>query len=164
MNLLLFIMVLLNLFDCNQNEMKEVSKNGMTVRWELVKDSLQIEAFAPTQGWVAIGFNKSDELKGTHLIMGCIQKGEVFIEEHYIRQPGDHIPISTLGGKDALFNRTGIETKDGTHLSFQFPLKVADPYHWHLKPGKTYYLLLAYSESDDFYHHSRMRTSVKIQL
>lgn len=160
----IFMTILSMLANVSQKPMKEVSKNGMTVQWEIVADSLQVIVFAPTQGWVAIGFNERDELTGTHLIMGSVKNGEVLIEDRYIRKPGDHVSVRALGGVDALAHRKGEETKNGTTLEFRFPLKVEDSYHCLLAPGKSYYLLLAYSESDDFDHHSRMRTSVKIQL
>ncbi|MFN7119251.1 MAG: DOMON domain-containing protein [Saprospiraceae bacterium] len=160
----IFITILSMLANFSQNYTKEVNKNGMAVQWEIVKDSLHVIVFAPTQGWVAIGFNEQDELTGTHLIMGSVKNGEVHIEDRYIRKPGDHVSVRALGGVDAVAHQKGEENENGTRIAFHLPLKVQDSYHWLLAPGKPYYLLLAYSESDDFYHHSRMRTSVKIQL
>lgn len=162
--MLFYYLFLVNCSICNQNKMKEISKNGMTVSWDIMKDSLDVKVFAPTQGWVAIGFNERDELTGTHLVMGCVIKGEVFVEDHYIRQPGDHVPVLSLGGKDALSARTGEETSAGTTIAFRLPLKPVDLYHHALQAGKSYHILMAFSAENDFYHHSLMRTTVKINL
>lgn len=164
MNTIFIMIALTMLLGAPQNDKKSISKNGMTVQWEILQDSLQVSVFAPTQGWVAIGFNERDELTGTHLIMGCVKAGAVLIEDRYIRKPGDHLAMQALGGVDVLTDRSGEATKKGTTLEFRLPLKVQDSFHCPLEAGKSYYLLLAYSESDDFDHHSRMRTSVKIQL
>ncbi len=164
MNLKLLLPLIAISCSYNRMTMKTITKNNMTVSWEIRSDTLYVEAFAPTEGWVAIGLNTDDQLQGTNLIMGCVIKGEVFIEDHYIRRPGDHLPIISLGGKDALQHRTGKEDALGTTIRFQLPLKAVDKFHLHLEACKAYYLLMAYSQEDDFNHHSMMRTSVKIIL
>lgn len=67
-----------------------VSKNGMEVSWEHVGDRTHFSVKAPTKGWVAIGFNKKSDLKGTFLIMCRIVDSVVDVEPHYIFGPGDY--------------------------------------------------------------------------
>lgn len=156
--------LLLAVLPAQAQSMKTITKNGMTVQWEIFGDSLQMRLHAPTRGWVAVGFNTADQLQGTHLIMGHVVGKRVHIEDRYIRRPGDHVLITSLGGSDALCNKSGTETDKGTTLHFKLPLRTCDDYHIDLQPSKSYYLLMAYSREDDFEHHSMMRTSIKIIL
>ncbi|HMO40712.1 MAG TPA: DOMON domain-containing protein [Saprospiraceae bacterium] len=156
--------LLLATLPAQAQSMKTITKNGMTVQWKILGDSLQMSLHAPTPGWVAVGFNTSDQLQGTHLIMGHVVGKQVHIEDRYIRRPGDHALITSLGGSDALYDKHGTETDVGTTLHFKLPLRTCDDYHIDLQPSKSYYLLMAYSREDDFEHHSMMRTSIKIIL
>ena len=58
--------------------MKKIEKNGMQVQWKHQGGQLDVEIFAPTKGWIAIGFNKKNALQGTNLIMGKITDEQVF--------------------------------------------------------------------------------------
>lgn len=164
MSVLNFFAVLLLMYSCNVPSMKTITKNDMSISWKVHNDSLWVEAYAPAYGWVAVGFNTTDQLKGTNLIMGNVIKSKITIEDHYIRRPGDHIPVLALAGIDALQDRNGHENGLGTTISFRLPLAAVDQYHIDLQEGKSYYLLMAYSQKDDFYHHSMMRTFIKIIL
>lgn len=166
----LFFISLLFLASClpsNNTELmeqKSITKNDMTVKWEIQGEHLQITMQAPTKGWVAIGFNKQHSLKGTHLAMGAIQDEEIKLEDRYTIAAGNYPLITDLGGQNALTLIDGTENEEGTTISFQLPLQAVDSYHFSLEEGKMYNLLLAYSQSDDFMHHSIMRTSMMITL
>ena len=138
--------------------------NGMTFHWRFSKDHLQWKATAPTDGWVAIGFNTKDELSGTNLIMGAVEQDYVTIDDRFIVKPGDHKSIIELGGSEALVQRTGAEENGKTSISFSIPLSVNDKFHHNLVEGKDYYVLMAFSQEDDFQHHSIMRTTIKLKL
>jgi hypothetical protein len=143
---------------------KQLSKNGMTVRWQHQNGRVFFEMKAPTSGWVAIGFNEAAELTGTYLLMGCITDGEPLLAEHTVLSPGDYRPMDQLGRPEVATDVSG-ETKAGiTTIRFSLPIEAIDSYRKPLGEGFQYTLLLAYSESDDFQHHSRMRTSLPITL
>jgi len=144
--------------------MKTIEKNGMTVSWQFRGDQIEIEVFAPTQGWVAIGFNESDQLKGTNLIMGNVKANHTKVSDRYIVDFGDHRSIETLNGINHLSEIKGEESKKGTTLQFNVCRKAKDKYHFDLVKDNSINLLLAYSQADDFDHHSIMRTSIKIKL
>lgn len=141
-----------------------VEKNGMKVHWEHRSDSVHFDVSAPTTGWLAIGFNPSDRLKNTYLIMGCHTGGSPRLVEHYAVKPGDYRPIVEFGGQPQATRINGTEKGGKTRLRFSLPLKAADHYRKDLHPGRQYFMLMAYSRSDDFQHHSIMRTSVQITL
>jgi len=142
----------------------QVEKNGMTVNWEIKYDRIYFEMQAPTDGWLAIGFNEKEGLVGTNLIMGTVNNRQLSMTDDYIVGFGDHQPIEKLGGSNQLLDQKGKEKEKHTSICFSLPIEAADQFHFDLKKGKTLHLLMAYSRSDDFDHHSMMRTSVKITL
>lgn len=141
-----------------------IASNGMTFKWSIDEQAIHCEVFAPSKGWVAVGFNPDDGLPNTHLIMGAAEQDFYEISDRHIVGPGDHRSTIALGGSDPLFHRKVTENNKGTVMSFSLPLEPNDRFHHRLKPGMEIHLLLAYSHSDDLDHHSAMRTAVLIQL
>ncbi|MGB1241814.1 MAG: DOMON domain-containing protein [Chitinophagales bacterium] len=148
----------------NFNEMKKIEKNGMKVCWQFNEQNIDFKIFAPTQGWVAIGFNESKGLMGNNLIMGKIKNGKVTISDRYIVGFGDHRAVKDLGGITHVSQISGEENSDGTSLQFSISIESMDKYHYDLLQNKAFSLLIAYSQDDDFSHHSIMRTSIDIIL
>lgn len=143
---------------------RSVTAQGMAVQWRVVENQLAVTVYAPTRGWVAIGFNTQDQLMGTNLIMGAVADGRTIVDDRYILKPGEHKSIRELGGQYALSNAFGVENEGGTTVFFTLSLHSSDSWHHTLEEGKEYVLLMAYSQEDDFRHHSHMRTSVRITL
>lgn len=155
-----FVVTIPNHYTC----MKKIEKNGMSIQWKHQGNSIDFEVFAPTKGWVAIGFNQKNQLPGTNLIMGAVAGGQTLMSDRYIVGIGDHQAVEILGGSSHLSNIQGKETAKGTTLSFSISAKALDKFHWNLLEKEAFSLLIAYSQSDDFMHHSRMRTAVEIEL
>lgn len=143
---------------------KEIIVNGMIFQWQFDEHFVHVKLSAPTTGWIAIGFNTQNELQGTNLVMGAIEHDFVNIEDRFILKPGLHKSILELGGSDALIHRGGVEQNGISTIWFSMPLSVNDKFHHDLLDGKVYWVLLAYSQENDFQHHSIMRTSIKIKL
>ena len=143
---------------------KEVHKNGMVVRWHYQGNRILIEMSAPTNGWVTVGFNDQDRIKGAYLLMGRVLNKQAEVVEHYTIAPGNYHHIEALGVKPAV-QQVFSEQKDGkTTLKFSLPIEAASKYQKSLKAGQSYIMILAYSSDTDFQHHSRMRTSLKVTL
>lgn len=147
-----------------QDSMKEVRKNNMRVSWKLEKEHIQIEIEAPTNGWVAIGFNETSSLAGTYLLMGRIQNGKAEVVEHFTEKPGSYKPITKYGIPNQVSSTSGDEKGNLTKLKFSIPISKSSKYHKQLSSGTKWNLLMAYSVDDDFQHHSIMRTSIEITL
>ena len=147
-----------------QDSMKEVRKNNMRVSWKLEKEYIQFEMEAPTNGWVAIGFNETTSLACTYLLMGRIRNGKTEVVEHYTEKPGNYKPIADLGIPNQVISISGHEKGNLTKLKFSIPISKSSKYHKHLSTETKWTLLLAYSVDDDFQHHSIMRTSMEIIL
>ncbi len=142
----------------------KVEKNDMLVRWKVLETTIHMEMTAPTNGWVAIGFNTKEGLSGTNLVMACVQDGKVIVEGYYTKEPGNYQPTLQLGGQNGVSNTNGVEKASFTKVTFELALHMEDGFHHELKKGEEYHLLMAYSQSDDFKHHSIMRTSDIIKL
>jgi DOMON domain len=162
--LTLHIMILSLTSNSQKENLKTISKNGMTVSWYYEMDKIYFEMIAPTQGWVTIGFNTRADTEGAYLLMGCVTDGKAKVVEHYTISAGNYKPITTLGGNAAVQVIDGIQTSEGTRLKFSVLTKAASQFQRDLDHGISYTIILAYSQEDDFQHHSIMRTSLRITL
>lgn len=148
-----------------QNDVwKKVERNGMVFEWMTEGASLRCKIRAPTQGWVAIGFNTHSGLTGTNLIMGAVEQEFYRIDDRYIVAPGNHKSMIQMGVDDQITLKNAKEWQGTTMIEFVIPLQSNDKYHLQLNKGNEYHLLMAFSAEDDFDHHSMMRTSTKIKL
>jgi hypothetical protein len=148
----------------SQPKMKTVTKNGMTVSWQHKEGRVYFEMSASTDGWVAIGFNDNENTAGNYLIMGKVINDHVTIEEHYTISAGNYKSFSELNMNKSVENIEGSEVGKTTKLKFSLPLSSSNKYTKNLEKGLDYVLLIAFSQEDDFQHHSIMRTSQKIIL
>jgi DOMON domain len=144
--------------------MNRVTHNGMSVSWRIDQTHIYFELEASTEGWIAIGFNKKDQLAGTNLIMIAVQKERAILSDRYILAPGDHREIAMLGGEVQAQLLEAWEHQGLTRAIFSLPLKLNDHWRFPLSAGQSLHLLLAYSQEDDFMHHSMMRTSALITI
>ncbi len=145
-------------------EVKEVSKNGMSVSWTFKNDRIFIAMDAPTDGWLAIGFNTSSGITGTYLLMGHIINEKVEVVEHYTTSPGNYNPITKFEATSQVKDMQGKQNGQHTTIAFSLPVHAISKYQRDLKEGLEYIMLIAYSQEDDFQHHSIMRTSTEIKL
>lgn len=145
-------------------ESNPVEINEMKVDWHFIDDRIYFEMIAPTDGWVTIGFNNKAGTTGAYLLMGNIIEGQVNLVEHYTKSPGNYLPISELGAKPQVENVNGVEGYNQTTIKFSLPIKSMNKYQKDLSKGTEYIMIIAYSQEDDFQHHSIMRTSVNIRL
>jgi hypothetical protein len=159
------VTVILFLSQCyGQSKMKTITKNGMTVNWEFKDNRIYFEMTAPTDGWVAIGFNNIENITGNYLIMGKLEKDKVTVEEHYTISLGNYQSFNKLKINASVENVEGVETAKKTTIKFSLPIISNNKYAKDLNERSEYILLIAYSQEDDFQHHSIMRTSSKIIL
>jgi|JI10StandDraft_1071094.scaffolds.fasta_scaffold299130_2 hypothetical protein len=143
---------------------KKASANGMTVEWYFLGEEIVFKMRAPHTGWVAIGLNTSENLTGTNLIMGSVKHGRPTLSDRTILRPGSHVPVPEKEGLSHVRLISAAESLGSTEIQFALKTKPADAWHFVLTPGQKFSLLMAFSESDDFMHHSRFRTSVWINL
>lgn len=141
-----------------------IIKQQMQVSWRASEGKVHFGLTAPVAGWLAIGLNTSDQLKGTYLLMARVVKGQAEVVEHKVISPGVYRPFHELGADMAVSNIHGSEREGSTTVSFSLPEMNVSPLAFPMQEGQSYTLLMAYSVSDDFQHHSIMRTSEVIQF
>ena len=163
---LLFGISMVSVYGCQAQEQKKriVSKNGMEVRWHFEGDRIFFELSAPTTGWATIGFNTSKNMKGAYQIMGHVVNGNPNVVEHCTIAAGNYKPIEKLGAESQLKDVKGNQNEKIIFLWFSLPVRPISKYQRNLNKGMSYTLILAYSQEDDFQHHSIMRTSIPITL
>lgn len=134
----------------------------MTVRWWWEDDLLHFSLDAPTEGWVAVGLNGGSTLEGSLLLLCAVRERRAMCEEHIARPPR-HPTRESLGGTPRLVSWSGGEARGRTCIHVVTRVN-GDAVFPGARRGQAVYLTLAYSESDDFDHHSRMRSAVDAVL
>ena len=152
---------------CSQvfgQEKVALEKRGMKVEYKLQEQVLKISMSAPTDGWVAIGLNSENRLAGSSFLIGRIVNGKAEVVDFYTRKAGDVPKVKDLGGKTAVSNISGVEDPERTTISFDLARFPKSKFHHQLKSGKTFYMHIAYSQEDDFEHHSMMRDKLEVSF
>ena len=143
---------------------KSVEVNGMSFEWRLTPGNLIGRLSAPADGWVAVGFNTSAGLANTNLIMAAIRGEDTTISDRFIVEAGDHRSIDAMGGASAVRLIDASQRPGYTEVTFSIKRDPGHKWHQQLNEAAVYHLLLAYSNDDDFQHHSIMRSHLTIQL
>ncbi|MEW7007863.1 DOMON domain-containing protein [Lentilitoribacter sp. EG35] len=142
---------------------QKLEDSGVTFHWHHHQNRIVGKLTAPTRGWIAVGFNAQNSLKNTRFVMATVSTPAIHIEEHEAGT-GGHQSIESLGGKRTV-KFVNSEFLDGIScLEFSFPHEISDRPDLDLSPGSPCYLMLAWSNSIDFDHHSAWRQHYKIIL
>ena len=143
---------------------QSITKNEMVVEWLHRGDRVHFQMEAPTQGWLAIGFNDHDHINQAYLVMGRVVNKKTEVVQYYTSRPGQYRPISQHGATPNVEDIFGEQNDKRTQIKFSLPIQAMSKFERSLLPGKDIFLILAFSREDDFQHHSTMRTSLKITL
>ncbi len=160
LGLLLFGLLLTSL----QAQQQELEVGGMKVHWEFNRDTITFTAVAPDDGWVGLGFNSKDDIKGSNLFLFNHTKDGSAAMEYYVVSAGNPKPIKHMGSEEQLIGYATKEVNGKTQVSFSLPTSRFDDYHFDLKPKTPLWLICAYSMEDEFEHHSRMRKHINVIL
>ena len=136
---------------------QEIRMEQMIMHYSIEHDSLHVHLRAPTRGWLAIGFHNKNNIIGNDLKMLRVIDGMVQGEDQFVTGFQQHPEDKSVGGDNHLFLKGGRETDIFTEIWFSIPLQSGDQYDFSHVAGKGCWVMLAYSVSDDFQHHSRMR-------
>jgi hypothetical protein len=138
---------------------------GITMQWKLEGENLHVRMAAAVSGWVAVGFDPSRRMKDSDIIIGYVQDGRVFVEDHFGTGATSHRPDAELGGRNDVMNAEGREENGITWIAFTIPLDSGDQYDKVLQPGNSYQVNLAAGGQDDFgNYHGTKRTAVTMDL
>lgn len=136
----------------------------MSVECKIDGEQLGITVSAPTEGWIAVGFEPSSMMKDANIIMGAVVDGELVIADHFGTSAFAHQPDTDLGGSSDVTAGEGSEEDGNTTLSFTIPLDSGDPYDRALQKGNNVKVILAYAKRDGFGVKHSYRSSAEITL
>ena len=142
----------------------QVEMGGMKMDYKIEDNEMTITLAAPTEGWLAVGFNDKNDIVHSDLLMFAIKDEQIIAEDRYVKGFRDYPIDEEQGGTTNIEVIKGKETKKGTTVTFKIPLQSGDEKDFQHQANKDVWLILAYSTSDDFQHHSVMRKHRKVRL
>ena len=135
---------------------RAVEAGGIGFRWRHVAGDLRGRVSAPTAGWMAVGFNDVGQLKGTCFVIAQVSQPPTRLELHRAVVP-THAPVADPVLRTSLVKEGEAFAKGRSHLGFRLPHSSGAALGVALTPGVATYLMLAWSRSPDFQHHSAFR-------
>jgi hypothetical protein len=133
--------------------------------WKVDGDLLHVILMGPTAGWVGIGFNPEQRMKGANFVLGMVDQGKVMITDDYGTGSIKHKQDVSLGGKNDLMNVYGLEEEGVTEIGFTVKLDSSDSMDTILVPeGDTVVLLAHGSGQDSFQDRHTYRGTFKVNL
>jgi len=119
------------------------------VHWTNDAETLWVGLESPGAGYVSMGFDPEQRMKGANFIIGYVDDGAVEIRDDFGIAPISHGPDVDNGGEENILEAAGREEDGRTVLEFAIPLDSGDPTDKPLVPGETYGVLVAYHGSSD---------------
>lgn len=137
------------------------SATGIELSWQNDSTYLYVGLTSPGTGWVAIGFDPEQQMKGANIIIGAVKDGELLMQDHFGTAPTSHREDSS----SEIVQVAGTESAGKTVIEFSISLQSDDPADMALQPGQTVSIILAYHTSSDSFttRHSK-RTTTEITL
>ena len=137
----------------------------MTIWWHNDAEFLYIAAEAPTKGWVSVGLDPEDKMKGANYIIAAFD-GEAKIEDGFGTAPvgNAHPSDTTLGGRNDILAFAVVERDGRTLFEAKIPLNSGDAYDKLLQPGQEYPIIAAYGSADGFTTPHAFRGAGRIAL
>ena len=123
----------------------------MTIWWHNDAEFLYIAAEAPTNGWVSVGLDPVEKMKGANYLIAAFD-GEPKIEDGFGTAPvgNAHPADTTLGGRDDIADFAVVERNGRTLFEAKIPLDSGDIYDKPLQVGQEYPIIVAYGNADEF--------------
>ncbi len=143
----------------------EVQVKKMSFAWKVNGDRLEVKLSAETTGWVAVGFNPKDGMKGANYILGYVKDGKVTLTDDFGDTPVGHKVDDKLGGTEDVTLIGGTEENGKTTIEFAIPLASADANDGPIDVKADSLVLLAYGpDRDSFKVKHKFRTGLKVNL
>ena len=142
----------------------EAVAGDVTFQWKTGEDELEIYLSAPTEGWVAVGFNPTNMMQNANFIIGYVNDSGVKLRDDYGSWATSHAEDEKNGGTSD-FTILGGEEKDGTTvLHFSIPFATGEEFEEEIKPGEENKVILAYGTKDDFTSMHRKKGSITVEF
>ncbi len=144
--------------------MLEDSSTGINLYWFNDDSNLYIGIETESQGWVSIGIDPENAMKGANFILMANENGKMKVRDDYGTSNFGHSPDIELGGTEDILEYA--DKSSGANYSYELiiPMDSGDKYDKRLIPETEYTLLLAVSNDADFSrkHLSRSKTAITL--
>ncbi|WP_020611172.1 DOMON domain-containing protein [Sediminispirochaeta bajacaliforniensis] len=138
---------------------------GVTVTWKAEGEYVLITMSAKTTGWIAVGIEPENKMKGADMYIGYVDdKGAVVLEDHYGHRTFGHKSDVALGGSSDVEIIQGTERGGETSITFRIPKNSRDAYDKLLEEGKEYTVITAWGEKDNLTARHKGRGSGRLLL
>jgi len=128
----------------------EAAGGKFSVFWKTDSENLYMALKGEVQGWVAVGFDPSDDMKDADIILGGMQDGDLLIYDMYSTgKYGPHPPDADLGGSYDILESGGSEAGGVTVIEFSRKLDTGDRYDNALQNGDEVVAIWSMANSDD---------------
>ena len=129
--------------------------------WTIDDTRIYIGLRAATTGWLALGFDPEDVMKGADMVFGWVLGGTVFVVDAYSTgQFGPHPRDTEQGGTDDLLSYGGTEADGWTTIEFVRRLSTGDPRDKDVPAEGELRIIWAIGGSDDWTsRHVRVGTA-----
>ena len=167
LNIIIFFLLLLifTISLSSKSNYKTFQNDVFSLRWRFIGNNIEIIIKAESTGWIAIGFEPENVMKGADIYIGYVDKNNnVFIDDQYGNTMFTHISDKKLGGKNNILQFWGNQKGEFTEIGFIIPTNSGDKYDKKFIKGKTYTVLLACGKKDDFTTIHSYKTKIKIKL
>jgi hypothetical protein len=143
---------------------KRIEVEDSEVSWKIDGGSVMFRISAPTEGWVAIGFEPSRYMQDANIIIGYVENGEVFISDQFGTSAFAHKKDEEIGGTQDISDVGGSESGGRTTLEFTLPLDSGDEFDRPLEEGKTITIIMAHAKDgeDNFKTKHAKRGSIRV--
>ncbi len=159
----LFIFTLILLPLCLKAQ-SEIEANGLLFKYKNVGDSLFCFISAPSKGWAMVGFNSENTTEKADLKFFAVKNSTTTYLDCKNIGERNYPSDNKLNGEQNIRLIEGIEKNNSSQFHFAIPLKTNDKNDFRIESDVPFYLILAYSVSDDFQHHSIMRKHFRIVI
>lgn len=164
--LLACLFLIMTVGNVSAQEYDHTAKAGdMSFSWKIVDKNIHVKLSGETTGWIAVGFNPTDQMKDANFVIGYVKDDKVTIEDDFGHEERAHKMDEDMGGKNDVTVVGGEEKGKTTTIEFSIPLDSGDKYDTVIDPNGETVVLLAYGGSrDSFKSKHKYRTAIKVNL
>jgi len=135
------------------------------VRWRNDDEDIYMALEGRTDGYVAIGFEPTQEMKDADMVMGWVSGDNVTVLDLFSTgNYGPHPPDEELGGRNDILEFGGSESNNVTLIEFKRMMDTGDQFDKSFKPGQTVNIIWSMSSSDSLAVRHRERGEAMISL
>ncbi|UCG68420.1 MAG: hypothetical protein JSV09_11475 [Thermoplasmata archaeon] len=125
---------------------------NLKLHWKVVDEAILLAMEGKTKGWVAIGIDPENRMKGADMIFGWVEdSGEVKIVDAFGTDPtGDHPPDTQQQGTSDILCFGGSESSDTTIIELKRLLSTGDSKDKDIPSNGEVTIIWAYGPNDNF--------------